>query len=99
MKALFGLFLVFAVGCTAHNDPAVMATNATTLSGAGEPVGTLPDGRRIVRYRLEMGSNTKDHWVYITDNTITINREERHGKHTNNHVDVIVDGVHYTPAR
>lgn len=90
---------LFAIsGCTVHNDPAIMSSNKSVLAGNGEEVGTLPDGRKLVRYRLAMGSNIHDHWVYVVGNTITINRTESHGKTSSNHVDVIIDGVNYKPV-
>lgn len=97
-KLILCLTLCSLLGCTAHNDPTVMATNKTTLAGSGEYVGTLPDGRKIVRYQLEMGSNIHNHWIYVTDGSITINRTETHGKSSSNHVDVIIDGVKYRPV-
>lgn len=81
-----------------HDDPTVMATNKAALAGSGEYVGTLPDGRKIVRYQLEMGDNLHNHWIYVTDGSITINRTESHGKTSSNHVDVIIDGVKYLPV-
>lgn len=98
MKFFFGLLLLCLVGCTRYNDPSVMARNATAISGEGEYIGALPDGRKIHRYCIDMG-DSHDHWLYVTNGSITINRDEKNGKHTNNHVDVIIDGVHYTPAR
>jgi len=92
-------FVALFIGCTPHNDPTIMSNNKAVLAGDGETVGTLPDGRRVVRYRLDMGSEIKDHWVYVVDNTITINRTELHGKISSNHVDVIVNGVTYQPVK
>lgn len=97
-KLLIAFCLIGLAGCTQYNDPTVMATNKATLETSGEYVGTLPDGRRIVRYRLEMGDNIHDHWVYVTEGSITINRTENHGKTSSNHVDVIIDGVKYAPV-
>lgn len=95
---MIGFAFCIIVGCTQHNDPTVMATNKAILGTSGEYVGTLPDGRKIVRYRLEMGDNIHDHWVYVTEGSITINRTENHGKTRSNHVDVIIDGVKYAPV-
>lgn len=96
-KLVLCLILCSLFGCTAHNDPTVMAINKTTLAGSGEYVGTLPDGRKIVRYQIDMG-DTHDHWIYVTDGSIAINRTETHGKSSSNHVDVIIDGVKYRPV-
>jgi uncharacterized protein YcfL len=87
--------LLFVVGCTSHDDPTVMYKNKTTLSKSGEEVGVLPDGRRVVRYELEMGSNIHNHWLYVVDGTITINHTESHGKTTANHVHVVIEGQKY----
>lgn len=94
--ALF-FFVLSAVGCVQPNDPTVMSNNKATLAGDGEEIGTLPDGRKLVRYRLQMGSQN-DHWVYVTNNTITINHTEQHGKTSSNHTEVIIDGVIYQPV-
>jgi len=100
MKYIFCLFvfslLFVECGCTTRNDPTVVKANEATLAGSGEAVGTLPDGRKVVRYRIEMG-DSHDHWLYVTDGSITINRSQSNGKTTSNHVDVIIDGVKYTP--
>jgi hypothetical protein len=57
-----------------------MALNKANLSKAGEEVGVLPDGRRVIRYEIEMGSNIHNHWLYVVDGSITVNRTESHGK-------------------
>lgn len=97
-KLLLAFCMIGLVGCAPeHNDPTVMATNKSTLGTSGEYVGTLPDGRKIVRYEIEMGRK-HNHWVYVTEGSITINRTENHGKTSSNHVDVIIDGVKYAPV-
>ena len=91
--------MIFFVGCTStsHSDPQIMSLNKTTLSRSGEDVGTLPDGRKVVRYEIEMGSSIHNHWLYVVDGSITVNRAERQGKGLANHVDVIIDGTRYEP--
>lgn len=93
----FILCSVMLIGCqTAYNDPVVVEQNRITLSGVGESVGTLPDGRKVVRYEIEMGSNL-NHWIYVAENTITVNHTETHGKTTANHTEVIIDGKVFVP--
>lgn len=103
MKKLIVCFVIaisLFAGCTAHNDPAIMSINKSTLAGSGEEVGVLPDGRKVIRFQLEMGSHYHDHWIYVVEGspTVTVNRTESHGKSSSNHADVIIDGVNYTPA-
>ena len=82
------------IGCTGPNDPSILALQKTTLAGPGTTLGTLPDGRKVVRYELEMGSNHHNHFLYIVEGTptITINHTETHGKTQSNHVEVVIDG-------
>lgn len=89
------ILVLACVGCTSHTDPTVMAMNKANLAKAGEEVGVLPDGRRVVRYELEMGSNIHNHWIYVVDGSITVNRAESNGKSSANHTDVIIDGIKY----
>jgi hypothetical protein len=97
-KLFLILFCLLIAGCgTPHNDPAIMAQNRVTLSGKGEQVGTLPDGREIRRYYINMGK-LHDHWIYVTNDTITINRTISQGKTTFNHVSVIINGIEYKPV-
>lgn len=86
------------VGCTQHDDPAVMAHNRGQLATSGVVVGVLPDGRRVVRYCLDMGTDLHDHWVYVVGDTVTVNHAEQHGKATQNHVEVVIGGVRYIAA-
>ena len=89
------ILVLVCVGCTSHTDPSVIALNKANLAKAGEEVGVLPDGRRVVRYELEMGSNIHNHRLYVVDGSITVNRTESHGKARANHTDVIIDGIKY----
>jgi len=103
MKFFILCLCLALVGCADRNDASVVATNKATLSGNGETVGTLPDGRVITRYRIDMGSGpgSHDHWVYVTNGSISINRNEQSGKTTYNEVQVILDGQRYnlTPSK
>ena len=89
------ILVLVCVGCTSHTDPSVIALNKANLAKAGEEVGILPDGRRVVRYELEMGDRLHNHWLYVVDGSITVNRTEKHGKTSANHTDVIIDGIKY----
>ncbi len=97
MKKLFSIvvFSLFLFGCAGRNDPEVLKENRTTLSGEGEPVGTLLDGRKVVRYPINMGA-THNHWLYVVDGSVTVNHTRTTGKNSSaNFVEVIIDGVKY----
>lgn len=97
MNKIFLFSLLVLMGCnTRYDDPTVVAINQHRLAGQGDTVGTLPDGRKVIRYPIDMGT-AHSHWIYVVDNTITVNRTESHGKTTSNHVDVIINGVTYKP--
>ena len=103
------LFLLAFTGCgtaTPYNHPTIVAYNKQKLAGPGEEVGILPDGRKLVRYSIHMGSDEfgvteHHHWVYVVENSnskptsITINREIQTSF---NHVEVIIDGISYKPV-
>lgn len=90
---------ILLVGCgeVDRNHPSIVAINQQTLSGKGEEVGVLPDGRKIVRYGLHMGTNHHPHWVYVVDNVFTHNSEISQGKTTVNQTEVVINGVTYIP--
>lgn len=99
------LLLLFPalLGCpTAPNDPVVIQKNAATFAADPEVVAVLPDGSRVVRYRVDRGSQD-EHWVYLVDNraAITLNYTEvtSNGKTQTRtpHVEVLVDGVKFVP--
>lgn len=105
MRIVILMILSLSVGCgeISRNHPTVLAENQQTLSGKGEEVGVLPDGRKVVRYRLDMGKHEiipterNPHWVYVVDNVVTLNHEVSQGKTTANQTEVIINGVTYTP--
>jgi hypothetical protein len=91
------LSLVLFSGCSEYNSPEIMSKNKLTFAGPGETVGTLPDGRVISRYRIDMGEYMHDHWIYVCSNTITVNTVQSQGKNgTASLIQVMVDGVKYT---
>lgn len=94
----FALVVLFAGCITSPNDPTVIALNKQRLSGNGEVVGDLPDGRVVTRYEIDRGTDPS-HFIYVIADqpTVTINHSERHGKTTVNRTSVIIDGVRYTP--
>lgn len=100
MRQWMIVLLLVCVGCVqSPHDPQVVALNKQRLSGIGEDVGTLPDGRVVYRYEIDRGSDPS-HFVYMIVNqpTITMNTSEKHGKVTVNRSVVIIDGVKYVPA-
>ena len=90
-------FLFLMASCTDHNSPEVLTTQKSVLSTDGQEIGKLPDGRKVVRYQLSMGSYIHDHFIYVVEggNTISVNHTETHGKSSANHVEVIIDGSKY----
>lgn len=97
MITIFALLLF--VGCKEdYNDPAILHKNKTRLSQGGQEVGVLPDGRKVVRYELDMGSRMHNHWIYVVDGSVSVNQPQSHGKATANHVTVVIDGQNYSLA-
>lgn len=76
MKLIFAFLIVLICGCKDSNDPRVIKNNKLTLSQNGEEIGILPDGRKVFRYRIDMGDYHSDHWIYVVEKSITVNREE-----------------------
>jgi major membrane immunogen (membrane-anchored lipoprotein) len=96
MLSIVLISLCLLSGCSQYNSPEVMSKNRLTLSGPGETVGTLPDGRRVSRYEIDMGADMHDHWIYVVDGSITKNVTVSNGKSSSNTVEVMVDGVKYS---
>lgn len=99
MRFVFLAGLLALAGCTDYTDPTIVTQNKTTLSGTGFPVGTLPDGRKVIRYEIEMGSNRHNHWIYIVDDgktpSISVNNTVQNGKATGLQTYIVIDGVKY----
>ncbi len=96
MKIISLLILATLIGCTPDRNVMmanVMAANKKELAGHGENVGVLPDGRNIIRYRLERGDYLADHWIYVVDGggttTLNVYRNKSH------YVEVTIDGQKY----
>ena len=100
-KSWFSVFLISGfIGCgdvssyreanlKKHKD-----YNITSLSKGGEEVGVLPDGRKLIRYSVVVPStwSTEDeHFVYVVDKTVTVNRSVRVGKGKKNEATVFID--------
>ena len=92
MKSLIviSLLCMSFVGCA--SDKEVLRINNSTLSGDGELVGTFKDGRELRRYEIYR-SGTHNHFVYIVDNVVTINRTVNQGKTNSHKVDVFINGT------
>lgn len=101
--AIICCLCLFLIGCEDENAPATKAKNKQTLSGKGEVIGVLPDDREVIRYEISMGESRQSHWIYIvkggnsTGTMITTNHLGGE-KNAQNRVDVIIDGVQYTPV-
>ncbi len=69
--------------------------NINSLSQGGEEVGVLPDGRKIIRYSVLLPSTSHDasqHYIYVVDGSVTLNRRVSVGKYSHNEVTVLLDG-------
>lgn len=90
-KLIVCLCLFLFVGCVEPNDPSVVNLNKNSLSGDGEFVGTFKDGRKLIRYEINRGSQ-HNHWVYIVDGSISVNYLVNRGKNnTSNETIVLID--------
>ncbi len=78
------------------DSPEVIKINQNTLSGPGEEIGVLPDGRKVVRYQIEIGSNLHNHFIYMENDVVTVNHEKSHGKADYNHVEVFIDNQKFS---
>jgi hypothetical protein len=101
-KSWFSVFLISGfIGCTtdfsahqASNLQKHKDYNTTSLSKGGEEVGVLPDGRKVIRYSVVVPSTwstADEHFVYVVDKTVTVNRSVRVGKGKKNEATVFID--------
>ncbi len=68
--------------------------NINSLSQGGEEVGVLPDGRKVIRYSVLLPSTSPDasqHYIYVVDGSVTLNRRVSVGKYSHNQVTVLID--------
>lgn len=66
------IFIILLCGCTGPDDPLVLQKNIDTLKGEGQYIGTLKDGRKVIRFKIDRGNN-HDHYIYVIDRSITTN--------------------------
>lgn len=86
---------IFLVGCESSKSPNVVNKNVATLKDQGEKIGTLPDGRSIYRYEIKRGALDSSHWIYVVSDGSSVTNNSHVNKA--NHVEVLIDGVKYTP--
>lgn len=92
-RLLAATVILMMAGCdTSPYDPEVIRRNRATLNSPGEPIGTLPDGREVVRYQIERGSQ-HPHILYVVTGSITSNRLQRNGKATSPRVEAFIDDI------
>jgi len=91
-KLIVCLFLfVGSIGCTDPLDPIVVDLNKKSLSGDGEFIGTFKDGRKLIRYEIDRGSQ-HNHWVYVVDGSTSVNYLVNRGKNNvSNETMVFID--------
>lgn len=82
---LISLLALALAGCS--DDSYIK--NRATLSGPGQYVGTLPDGREVRRYLIE-NPVIHDHWLYVAGRDLTVNHDESSGKTTYNAVEAFI---------
>lgn len=84
------LGLVCFSGCEnirGRTHPEIISKNKQILSSGGEEVGTLPDGRPVVRYEIDMGDVGHNHFIYVVSGSDSITKNgETGGKHSFNSV-------------
>lgn len=93
MKKILLTFVVFSlIGCTGPDDDIVKVMNKSHLSGKGDYMGTLPDGRDVTRYRIDRG-NMNSHYIYIVPDSQSTSMNIAGGNKGNNNItSVIIDG-------
>jgi len=67
--------------------------NADSLAKNGEEVGVLPDGRKVIRYSVVVPSTyymAFEHFIYVVDGSVTMNREVQNGKYTKQETTVLI---------
>ena len=98
LRLLFCALVVVICGCTSSSSPSVVEENKRNLADPGFAVGVLPDGRSVVRYRIDMGS-ANDHWIYVVDGAATVTKNhETGGKGSYNSVQVVIDGQEFVSS-
>jgi hypothetical protein len=92
MKKLIVCLFLF-VGCSEPKiEPSMIDLNKKSLSSDGEFVGTLKDGRKLIRYEISMGKYKHTHWVYVVDGSTSVNYLVNRGKNnTSNETMVFID--------
>lgn len=89
------LVICLIMGCAGPHDPSVIAGNKQTIAAGGEYMGTLPDGREVMRIQINRGGGVY-HYLYIVDDSVSLNRTEQHGKASIDRVEVLINGKRYT---
>jgi hypothetical protein len=72
--------------------------NKNELSKGGKEIGTLPDGRKVVLYRVYSnywyGCLRNEHYIYVVNGSNTVNRSFQTGKNnTKKEVNTLIDGI------
>lgn len=92
MKSLMMLLVCcLCTGCM--SDANVEKTNKATLSGNGDLVGTLPDGREVRHYEIHRSGLVNPHHIYVVEGSTTTN----HRVHKHDAVEVIIDDTIFVP--
>lgn len=92
--------LALLTACSPSPQDAASA-NRAVLGGTGEAVGSLPDGREVVRYVVYGPDTSREHTIYVVNGSITVNRPVTVRSGKNSHIEirteVLIDGVVYVP--
>lgn len=95
MKKIFTVLALLSLfGCTSHEEK--VALDKESLANP-EVVGTLPNGQQIRRVVLRDTPDGERHFVYYTDNAVTMNssvtRQVGKTQTTDNYTYVMINGV------
>ena len=93
MKRMLALSLLLLAGCGGYDRD---AKNQAELSGKGQYVGTLPDGREVTRYEIEHPG--ENHFIYVVSGSVSTNHEVKTDDTSRVYTEVVIDGIVYRPA-
>ena len=96
MKRMLALLLLLLAGCGGSDSPEIVAKNEATLSGKGQHIGTLPDGRDVTRYEIERTG--ENHFIYVVAGSVSTNHEVKTDDTSRVYTEVVIDGIVYRPA-
>lgn len=82
-------FLIFSACDSTEKPFNIIEENKQSLVGDGEFVGTLKDGRKLIRYKI-INNRANSHWVYVIDGSISVNYNIHSGKNNTRNETVVI---------